>query len=97
MNGMDDFQKKCRTALIDWYKRSGNERIPKYDETFVVWCCKALQNYKCLVSTKLPDTIYAEYTYNGNLAETYEDVYVKMSNTVISDDDMDILFEDFED
>ena len=48
---------------------------------FVVWGCKTLQNYKCLVSTTVSgDGIYAEYTYNGDKQELYEDVYKKVHN-----------------
>lgn len=41
-----------------------------------------LQNYKCLVATTvLDDGVYAEYTYNGDKEELYEDVYEKVTNT----------------
>ena len=49
---------------------------------FVVWSCKTLQNYKCLASTDISgDGIYAEYTYNGDKQEMFEDVYRKIMNT----------------
>lgn len=63
--------------MIDWYKDHLNKEI-KLDDTFVVWSCKTLQNYKCIVST-----IYGgltEYTYNGDKGELYEDVYKKLTN-----------------
>ena len=63
--GMDDFQQECRRRLIFWYAEQGGD-VPTYEQTFVVWGCKTLQNMKCLVSTSMPDTIYAEYTYNGD-------------------------------
>ena len=45
------------------------------------WVCKTLQNYKALLSTTVSgDGIYAEYTYNGDKQEMYEDVYKKDSN-----------------
>ena len=54
---------------------------------FVVWSCKTLQNYKCLVSTTVSgDGIYAEYTYNGDKQELYEDVYKKMTNTCYTEE-----------
>lgn len=38
-------------------------------------------NYKALLSTTVSgDGIYAEYTYNGDKQEMYEDVYKKASN-----------------
>ena len=82
--GMDDFQIGCRKMLVAWYINEASYkdkvRIPKIEETFVVWSCKTLQNMKCLVSTSMPDTIYAEYTYNGDKDELYEDIYTKVRN-----------------
>jgi hypothetical protein len=89
IKGMDDFQTKCREALIDWYKETNKKRIPAWDETYIVWSCKTLQNYKCLASTSLPDTIYAEFTYNGDKGEIYRDIYTKLSNTVIMLSDLE--------
>ena len=54
---------------------------------FVVWACKTLQNYKCLTSTTISgDGIYAEYTYNGDKQELYEDVYGKLTNICITEE-----------
>lgn len=78
-NGMDDFQRRCRLQLTYWYAGQ-RKRIPAYEDTFVVWSCKTLHNMKCLVSTSMPDTIYAEYTYNGDKDELYEDIYEKVRN-----------------
>lgn len=52
-------------------------------DVFVVWFCKTLQNWKCLISTTLPDGKYYEVTHNGNKNETYLDVYVKIANQAI--------------
>lgn len=89
IKGMEDFQAKCREALIEWYKIHNRKRVPAWDETYIVWSCKTLQNYKCLASTSLPDTIYAEYTYNGDKCECYEDIYEKKTNTVIMLSDLE--------
>ena len=89
IKGMEQFQIMCRKSLIDWYKETGKDRIPEFDETYIVWSCKALQNYKCLASTSLPDTIYAEFTYNGDKDECYRDIYAKLSNTVIMFSDLE--------
>lgn len=52
-----------------------------------MWACKTLQNYKCLASTTISgDGIYAEYTYNGDKQELYEDVYGKLTNTCITEE-----------
>ena len=88
---MEEFQSICRHKLVEWYKKN----MPViYDEvvditvgnTFVVWSVKTLQNYKCLVATDVEaDGIYAEYTFNGDKGELYEDVYGKVSNNCFWD------------
>ena len=83
--GNEEFIALCKKHVIDYF----NENVDKTDQkqisendVFVVWSCKTLQNYKCLVSTTISgDGIYAEYTYNGNKQELYEDVYKKLTNT----------------
>lgn len=54
------------------------------DEVYVVWACKVLQNWKCLVSTTLPDGMYYEVTYNGDTDELYIDAYKKFENVTIT-------------
>lgn len=55
-------------------------------EVYVVWKCKALQNWKYLISTNLPDGMYYELTYNGDKNECYFDAYKKIINECICDD-----------
>jgi hypothetical protein len=80
---------KARRIVIRHYNRTRDKSDPvqnlEYEETFVVWFCKTLQNWKALVSTTRPDLTYYEVTYNGDAKETYLDVYVKTVNEVISD------------
>lgn len=52
-------------------------------EVYVVWKCKALQNWKYLISTNLPDGMYYELTYNGVKDEWYFDAYKKIVNEFI--------------
>lgn len=52
-------------------------------ETYIVWKCKALQNWKYLISTNLFDDMYYELTYNGDKKEWYLDAYKKFENRVI--------------
>ena len=88
ITGMAHFESLCKKKLVEWYNSSkavhnGPGEIQKIDlsNVFVVWSCKTLQNYKCLVSTTISgDGIYAEYTYNGDKQELYEDVYGKLTN-----------------
>lgn len=49
-------------------------------ETYIVWKCKALQNWKYLISTDLSDGMYYEMTYNGDKEEWYLDAYKKFEN-----------------
>lgn len=81
VTGMKDFQSVCLDKLVDWYNKNNEIQIER-DDVFIVWSCKTLQNYKCLASTTVSgDGIYAEYTYNGDKQELYEDVYKKLTNT----------------
>lgn len=52
---------------------------------YIVWKCKALQNWKYLISTSLFDGMYYELTYNGDKNEWYLDAYKKFQNKVIHD------------
>lgn len=83
ITGMKHFESVCLKKMVEWYNRVQTDGFCQIelDEVFVVWACKTLQNYKCLVSTTVSgDGIYAEYTYNGDKQELYEDVYKKLTN-----------------
>lgn len=83
ITGMKHFENICLKKLVEWYNRVQADEFYQIglNEVFVVWACKTLQNYKCLVSTTVSgDGIYAEYTYNGDKQELYEDVYKKLTN-----------------
>lgn len=80
ITGMAHFESVCKNKLVEWYNHNSKEQIT-LENVFVVWACKTLQNYKALLSTTVSgDGIYAEYTYNGDKQELYEDVYKKVSN-----------------
>lgn len=82
---MNHFQRVCLKKLVEWYTKNYPDVELDFDDVFIVWSCKTLQNYKCLVSTTVPgDGIYVEYTYNGDKQELYEDVYKKVTNTCIT-------------
>jgi hypothetical protein len=61
------------------------DAVPKY-ETYIVWKCKILQNWKYLISTTLSDGMYYELTFNGDKNEWYLDAYKKFDNVVIKED-----------
>jgi Family of unknown function (DUF6275) len=69
-----------------------NEHVEKtdgveieFEDTYVVWFSKVLQNWKALVSTTVPDGMYYEVTHNGDKGETYLDAYKKFDNVRIPD------------
>ena len=87
ITGMAHFESVCKKKLVNWYHKNKPGVDIDLSNVFVVWACKTLQNYKCLASTTISgDGIYAEYTYNGDKQELYEDVYGKLSNTCITEE-----------
>lgn len=60
------------------------EAVPEFS-VYIVWQCKALQNWKFLLSTSLPDGMYYELTYNGDKNEWYLDAYKKFENRCIAE------------
>lgn len=61
-----------------------SDSIPDF-QVYIVWKCKALQNWKYLLSSTLPDGMYYELTYNGDKKEWYRDAYKKFDNAVIKE------------
>ena len=61
-----------------------SDATPEF-EVYIVWKCKALQNWKYLLASTLPDGMYYELTYNGDKKEWYLDAYKKFENRVIVD------------
>ena len=77
---MEEFQRVCKHTLVATYNQKFSQKID-LSNVFIVWACKSLQNYKGLLSTTISgDRVYAEYTYNGDKQELYEDFYIKDSN-----------------
>lgn len=74
-------------AVIDYYNTtpelSADISYITKDDVCVVWFCKTLQNFKVMLATPLIDSIFYEFTYNGDNKEAYLDVYDKMDNKVI--------------
>lgn len=85
ITGMAEFESVCKNKLVEWYNEPNNVDVIAtgitLENVYVVWTCKTLQNYKALLSTTIAgDGVYAEYTYNGDKQELYEDVYLKVTN-----------------
>jgi hypothetical protein len=57
------------------------------EDVTIVWFAKTLQNWKALVITYTPDSMYYEVTYNGDRGETYIDAYKKFDNVCVRDDE----------
>ena len=71
-----------RDYIVDHIDKSDPGKCPDFD-TYIVWKVKALQNWKYLISSTLPDGMYYELTYNGDKKEWYLDAYKKVQNQVI--------------
>lgn len=74
--------------VIDIVREYITEHLDKSDDTpdfevYIVWKCKALQNWKYLISSTLYDGMYYEITYNGKENEFYLDAYKKFENRVV--------------
>lgn len=59
------------------------DKVPAF-QVYIVWQCKTLQNWKFLISTDIPDGMYYEVTYDGDMDEWYLDAYKKFENRCIS-------------
>lgn len=67
-----------------WAEERDQDPVLKFDDIYIVWFVKTLQNWKALVATSRPDGKYFEVTHNGAKKETYVDTYVKVQNTKYS-------------
>lgn len=91
-NGQIGMQERARYEVFKYVK----ERLEKTDthvtfspeEVYVVWFCKILDHWKCLLSTTLPDGMYYEVTSNGIKSEIYLDAYKKWNNICIPFDNV---------
>ena len=75
-------------AYFNAHKDKTDDFTMQIQNTYCVWFCKTLQNWKALVSTVVSDGLYYEITYNGDKNEAYIDVYKKWDNQCISGSDM---------
>lgn len=80
------FVQLCKKTIRDYANKhldvTDGKQITEED-VYIVWQCKALQNWKALVSTTLPDGMYYELTYNGDKQELYVDAYKKFENYTV--------------
>lgn len=75
---------RAHEIVIDYINKhlDKSDNITKFD-VYTVWKCKALQNWKFLISSTLLDGMYYELTFNGDKNEWYLDAYKKFENQVI--------------
>lgn len=85
----ETFQDKARRYVFEYVKTrleiTDRHTTFSLDEVYVVWFSKTLQNWKCLISTTLPDGMYYEVTHDGDKNQTYVDAYKKWNNVSISE------------
>lgn len=74
-------------TIVNGYILDHLDKTDHIDEinSFIVWKCKTLQNWKYLISSDLLDGMYYELTYNGDSKEWYLDAYKKFENKVIKE------------
>lgn len=75
---------KALEIVRDYIEKHLDKSDPKQEfDVYIVWKAKALQNWKYLISSTLPDGMYYELTYNGDKEEWYLDAYKKFENVVV--------------
>ena len=72
----EQFLEMAKEKVYEYEHKRGNHI--KLSDVYVVWSCKTLQNSKALVSGK--QTLYYEFTLNGDKNEFYMDAYEKIEN-----------------
>lgn len=91
-NGMNEnkFRSIARKAVVEYW--NGNKKlVDKFGEitnqkVYVVWQCKAIQNLKGLMVVNVEgDGYYFEFTWNGDEAEGYLDVYKKQKHVTVKE------------
>jgi Family of unknown function (DUF6275) len=87
-----DFQVRAKLLVRDYVTKVQDQNhpdiiVPEPFTVYVVWFAKTLGNWKALLSTTLSDGKYYELTYDGEKKTTYFDVYSKVDNFPIPDEE----------
>ena len=78
-----DFQEVCLEKAKECFHEQSGQPF-EGDRISVVWYCKTLQNFKCLIFAYCNGKgLYFEFTFNGDKGELYMDVYKKIKNECI--------------
>ena len=77
---------RAHRIVLEYIRRhlDKSDDVPQIT-VYTVWKCKALQNWKFLISSSLLDGMYYELTFNGDEGEWYLDAYKKFENQVIKE------------
>lgn len=79
--GFAGMQNMARQIVQNWYNAHRDDApYLGFDDTYVVWFAKTLQNFKTLISTNVADLRYYEVTFDGDKNKFYLDVYKKEAN-----------------
>lgn len=90
-NGLSEqkFRSIAKKAVVDYW--NGNQTLTKKygkisdKKVYVVWQCKVIQNLKGLLGVGVEgDGMYFEFTWNGDAAEGYLDVYKKQKHVIVT-------------
>ena len=91
-NGMTEqkFRSVAKRAVVDYWNEN-RTLVKKFGKitdrkVYVTWQCKTIQNLKALLGVGFEgDGYYFEFTWNGDKAEGYLDVYKKQKNVTVKE------------
>ena len=72
--------KMAKAAVVAWYNEHNAPATIGMEDVYIVWFCKALQNWKALAGTHHGDSMYYEITFDGDKDCAYVDAYKKWQN-----------------
>lgn len=89
-NGMTEtkFRSIAKNAVVDYWNGSPS-LVKKFGQitkqkVYITWQCKVIQNLKALLGVSFEgDGYYFEFTWNGDEAEGYLDVYKKQKKILV--------------
>ena len=82
------FRSIAKKAVVEYWNENKTlcKKFGKITDrkVFVTWQCKVVQNFKALLGINLDgDDLYFEFTWNGDAAEGYLDVYKKAKHVIV--------------
>lgn len=92
LNGMSEqkFRSIAKKAVVEYWNanKTLTTKFGKITDrkVYITWQCKAIQNLKALLGVGFDgDGYYFEFTWNGDEAEGYLDVYKKQKHVVVNE------------